>query len=276
MAPRLAILIAPALLWLGGCIRADLPVAKGGGCVGCHASHYQERGSCTSCHRGDPDADRQELAHYRLLSGSVADHGRADAPSVVEGRKLLESLACRRCHVAGGSGNRLATNLDRIAWTREQGGLAHSIAEPTENMPRFGLSIRQIESVLAALLHGADPGTTDATYRVRFARRESDHGSRFADRCGGCHRAILADGPQGRGSAGPNLSGLFTGFFPKTAPESRSWTPAELERWLLKPRDLRPATTMRPVRLERGEWRRLLDEIGGAVTVTSRPGHEIS
>jgi cytochrome c2 len=276
LAPRLAILIAPALLWLVGCVRADLPVAKGGGCIGCHASHYQETGSCTSCHRGDPDAGRQALAHHRLLSGGAADHGRADAPPVVEGRKLLESLACHRCHQAGGVGNRLATNLDRIVWTRDQSRLAHSIADPVENMPRFGLSARQIDALIAFLLHSADSGTIDATYRVRFARRESDRGSRFEDRCGGCHRALLAEGPQGRGSAGPNLSGLFTGFYPTTAPKDRSWTPAALERWLLNPRALRPATTMRPLHVDRGEWRRLLDELGGALTVPSRPGHENS
>ena len=56
-----------------------------------------------------------------------------------EGQRLVEALACRRCHTIGGKGNRLATSLDAVVWKREQAQLVSSIREPVENMPQFGL-----------------------------------------------------------------------------------------------------------------------------------------
>jgi cytochrome c2 len=260
---RLAILTASLLLGLGACVKTGPQVAGLEGCQDCHVPHDPARVACVSCHRGDPTAERKELAHYRLISGKAAEHGLADAPAVVEGRKLVDTLACRRCHSVGGAGNRLATNLDRVAWKRDQSALMRSIREPVENMPKFGLRALQTEAVIASLLNGADPGLAEATYRVRFASREAARSSRFDERCGGCHRAILAGAPAGRGSAGPNLSGLFTREYPFTASGAGSWTPAAVKSWLQNPRALRCETTMRPVVLEEWEWPRLIDELGG-------------
>ena len=182
---------------------------------------------------------------------------------MAEGRRSVERLACRRCHSVDGSGNRHATNLDRVAWRRDQGELASSIAKPVENMPRFGLDGGQTEAVIAYLLRSADPKLGTTTYRVRFSKREAARDSVFETRCGGCHRALAAAGPLGRGSAGPNLSGVFTTFFPPSAPGNRLWTPLTLERWLENPRVLRPRTAMRPVRLEAKDFRILIEELGG-------------
>lgn len=236
-------------------------VGEEGNCRPCHAPHYLERGPCASCHRGDPGASRQTLAHQRLISGRAAENGLANGPAVVEGRERVESLACRRCHRVGGVGNRLATNLDHVVWRRDQGALVRSIGDPVVNMPRFGMNASQTEAVIAFLLRSAKPELAEATYRVRFARRDGPTRSGFDERCGGCHRALLADGPAGRGSAGPNLSGLFTREYPATAAGNRPWTPAQLRSWVQNPRALRPRTTMRPLRLEEGEWLRLVDEL---------------
>jgi cytochrome c2 len=189
-----------------------------------------------SRHGGKPAAERKEIAHHRLITGRAAEHG---------------------------SGNRLATNLDRIAWKRDQGELASSIAKPVENMPRFGLDGGQTEAVIAYLLRSADPKLGTATYRVRFSKREAARDSVFETQCGGCHRALGAARPLGRGSAGPNLSGVFTTFFPPSAPSSRPWTPVTLERWLENPRALRPRTAMRPVHLGARDFRIFVEELGG-------------
>lgn len=183
---------------------------------------------------------------------------------MVQGRESVERLSCRRCHIVGGSGNRLATNLDRIVWKREQQGLAHSIAAPVENMPRFGLDERQVEVVIAALLSGADPERAEPTYRVHFSGGAARADSVFETRCGGCHRALTGGGPLGRASAGPNLSGLFSPFYPETAPANREWTGDALTKWLENPRSARPLAAMRPVRLEPGEPGRLVAELQGA------------
>lgn len=203
---------------------------------------------------------RETLAHHRLISGRAAENGLPGSPAVREGRELVKALACRRCHVAGGAGNRWATSLDRVVWSREVGGLTRSIEEPVEFMPRFGMGPPQIQSVIAFLLHGAARGPGGAAYQVRFAARGGPPRSVFDERCGGCHRALLAAGPAGIASAGPNLSGLLSDEYPASAPGNEAWTPALLKRWLDNPRSLRPQTTMRPVRLEEDERRRLLQE----------------
>lgn len=144
---------------------------------------------------------------------------------------------------------------------RDQPTLARSIAEPVKNMPRFGLDKRKTEAVIAYLLRSAGPELSVETYRVRFSRRGISRDSLFETKCGGCHRSLAAQGPLGRGLAGPNLSGLFTSFYPVTARGNRPWTRAALEKWLENPRAQRPATTMRPVPLEPRDLMRLVEEV---------------
>lgn len=207
---------------------------------------------------------RKEIGHHRLLTGRAAEQGLLDGLAVAEGQRRVEQLACRRCHTVGGSGNGLATNLDRVAWTRDQRDLETSIGEPVENMPRFGLDASQTEAVIAFLLKSADPTLSEATYRVRFCATGSKVDSVFESRCGGCHRALGPAGTLGKGSAGPNLSGLFTVHYPPTAPENRTWTPAALEKWLGNPRAERLRAAMRPVRLEAGDLARIAGDLGWA------------
>lgn len=265
MASRRALLTALLVFALAGWAGAASKRPAAGSCGGCHTAHRADQGSCAACHRGDPAAHRKEIAHQRLLSRRAADHARADAPAVAEGRKLVARLACRRCHVVGGSGNRLATGLDGVAWAREQRELERAIAAPVENMPSFGLDTGQTDSVIAFLLHGADPDRPEAAYRVRFSGAGAKGDSTFESRCGGCHRALTAAGPLGRGSAGPSLSGLLTSFYPARAPEGRPWSREALAIWLENPRADRPLAGMRPVRLALGEHERLVEELGASV-----------
>jgi cytochrome c2 len=182
-------------------------------------------------------------------------------PEVAEGERLVESLACRRCHEIGGAGNRLATSLDRVVWKREQSALTRSIREPVENMPRFGLGVPQTEVVIASLLHRGKRANAASAYRVHFTR-QSRTASPFEELCGGCHRALLPRGPAGRAAGGPNLSGLFTRAYPRTAPGGTAWTPASLRQWLRTPVAVRPAATMRPIPLDDAQWSALRNEMG--------------
>jgi len=127
LATRLAVL--GALLALAGCLRPP-PSARGAGCLACHASHFEGGGACAGCHRGEPKAAREELAHVHLLTGRVAEHRAPGSPAVAEGERLVETLACRRCHTIGREGNRLATDLDGVVWQREQAALVASITAP--------------------------------------------------------------------------------------------------------------------------------------------------
>ena len=65
------------------------------------------------CHRGNPATGRKELAHHLLLAGSAAAHRMKDGVVVREGAAYAERAACRRCHTIDGTGNRLATDLER-------------------------------------------------------------------------------------------------------------------------------------------------------------------
>jgi mono/diheme cytochrome c family protein len=194
-----------------------------------------------------------------------------DGPAQREGRRLVQTLACRRCHSIGGEGNRLATDLDKVVWTREQAQLVTSIREPVENMPRFGLDERQAEAIVAFLLRSRSRDQPQDSYRVHFTRGASSSQTAFEKSCGGCHRFLGSAGPVGSGNAGPNLSGLFTAFYPKTAPGECSWTEKALADWLRNPRASRSATTMPPVALSDDELGRITGELRGSAAPVTRP-----
>ncbi|MGE3374348.1 MAG: selenite/tellurite reduction operon c-type cytochrome lipoprotein ExtS [Vicinamibacteria bacterium] len=230
------------------------------GCVSCHSVHHVEQGSCASCHRGAPGARRKELGHERLLSGRVAEHALPGSAAVREGEQLVARAACRRCHTIAGEGNRHATNLDRVVWTRGQAELLASIRAPVENMPAFGFDAPQAEAIVASLLSRRAQADEPETYRVLF-RAVAAAPSVFEEKCGGCHRRLGAGGPQGVGRAGPNLSGLFTAFYPPTARGEVPWTATALEEWLRNPRAVRPQAVMPPVPLTPEERKSLLGEL---------------
>jgi mono/diheme cytochrome c family protein len=270
LAPRPAVLIALLGLLPGGCLKAPSTAARERGCRSCHEAHYVREGACHECHRGDPGAEREALAHARLLTGRVAEHRLVDGLAPREGRRLVDRLACRRCHSIGGKGNRLATNLDGVVWKREQAQLVSSILEPVENMPAFGLARGQAEAIVAFLLHSGRPDHPQDTYRVQFDRRAGASLTVFEKRCGGCHRFLGPAGPVGTASVGPNLSGLFTPFYPPTARGDRPWTERALADWLRNPRASRPHSTMPPVGLSEDELRQVTAELGGT-TAAARP-----
>ena len=272
MALRIALLISAALLF--GCVKAKPASEPLEACASCHAAHYAELGACAECHRGEPSAARKELGHARLLSGRAAEHGLTNGKAVSEGRQLVEAAACRRCHTIGGLGNRLATNLDSVVWKREQRELMTSITTPVENMPVFGFGRGQSEALIAFLLNSARPNAEEETYRVQFVRDVTHAPSTFDDKCGGCHRLLTSLGPQGSGGQGPNLSGLLTSFYPKTAPDQREWSEKVLADWVKNPRALRPSTLMPPVSLDASELEKVMESIRalGAPTPARAPG----
>lgn len=81
----------------------------------------------------------------------------------------------------------------------------------------------------------------------------------FVKQCGGCHKLLSKQyGGLGNGTAGPNLSGLFSRFYPLNFEGGKAWNEERLKRWLKNPRKLRSQTIMRPIPLKPGEWEQLL------------------
>jgi mono/diheme cytochrome c family protein len=232
-------------------------------CRSCHEPHHVDLGSCVDCHRGNAATARQDLAHDRLLTSGAAWHAFGSAPAVVEGGRLIDRAACRRCHRIAGEGNQLATDLDRAVWDRSQGDLRRAITAPTEHMPRFGMTVDQADDAIAHLLNVARVGRDPGPYRVYFTRSAAGANSAFEKHCGRCHRALTAEGALGGASGGANLSALLTPYYPNTARGGIAWSVPAVGDWVRNPRAARPGAIMPPLRLTDHELAEVIAQLGG-------------
>jgi len=264
VAARLAVLTL-ALLLAPAAARAAARPAAASSCESCHPLHYVTRGSCVACHRGDPSTRRQDLAHHRLLRGAAAAWALPGAPALAEGERLRDALGCRRCHVSGGRGDRLAIALDDVVWRRDQAELRRSIRQPVSTMPDFALSDAQADRLIAVLLRDGDRRGAEERYLVRFRAGGPGGPHPFQRLCGPCHRALTARGPMGDGRAGPDLSGLLTPYYPSA--DGRRWDRERLRRWLRDPRAERPQAVMPPLDVSDAE----LEQLVSVLTPASRP-----
>jgi cytochrome c2 len=181
---------------------------------------------------------------------------------VERGNKLLEGLACRRCHRYEEKGNRLAGSLDMTGATGKARDIHDSIREPALFMPNFHLNDIQIASLVNAILARAKfkkPPTGETAIVIHLQDAKNIRRNIFAEKCGKCHK-ILSEksGGLGSGEIAPNLSGLFSEFYPRTYRDRESWDSEKLKKWIENPRAIRTNTMMQPVRLEPGELGQLL------------------
>jgi len=246
--------------------------ATGELCLTCHPGHYGELGGCTSCHRGNPASKRHNVAHQGLVAGRHARFALKRDRSVAQGEALVQRLGCRRCHVIAAQGNLLAANLDRVAAMRSSAELVASLKTPAAAMPDFRLDGERIDLLItvlyAAAVRGGSSGETPLA--VHFRRDGARGGDPFSVKCGPCHRALSSRlGAVGAGVIGPDLSGLFSPFYPPAAPSGEPWTVRRLARWLKNPRSLRPWSLMRPVSLTAAD----LEQLTGVLAVAPSPGN---
>jgi len=256
-------------LILSLCLFACLPAGAGQRqqrCLTCHPSHYVAQGVCTACHRGNPDAERRNIAHQGLINGRFARFTLGDVAEVRKGKRLMEQLACRRCHVSGNRGNRLATNLDAAASQKAPEELVAAIRTPAQAMPDFRLPEDRLIDVVTAILanaRGQKPGLRERPLVVHFDSAKNDKKDIFNRSCGGCHRALTAKlGAIGHGDIGPNLSGLLSPYYPESFATGKPWTRTHLARWLKNPRSVRSWARMPPVALTDREFGELLQILG--------------
>jgi len=237
------------------------------GCLACHPVHYSELASCVGCHRGDPRTTRLHIAHQGLIPGRYAYFTIKENVATKEGARHIENSACRRCHTIGGRGNHLATDLDQSVRLFDPLTLAEAIRRPALFMPEFYFPEAVVEQVVNALFAaGVNAQSTGADVEqprvVHFQERDRGKDTIFVTRCGACHRVLTAArGGLGSGEVAPNLSGLFSPFFPGVYREKETWNRDNLKKWLDNPRQSRSQTGMRPVPLNRDDFQRLLDLI---------------
>lgn len=256
---RSAVLILiPCVLML----YAGVVAASGSACLECHSPHYEKEGTCTQCHRGDSRTTRKSIAHHGLIAGRFAHFNLDHSEVSKRGLQNLKDTGCRRCHVSGGKGNRLASDLDRVVRASDPEELVASISEPAIFMPEFHFPKRQVVELVNGLLAGMEqvsPDKGEVPRVIHFTGLKEAEEHVFSKHCGGCHRLMSRKlGGSGEGEVGPNLSGLFTEFYPRTFREEERWRRENLEKWLKNPRKVRPNAGMIPIRMKKEELDDLL------------------
>lgn len=248
---------------IAGVIWALNPITDRGGlgCLQCHRPHHEKLGVCMDCHRGNPRTNRIRIAHYRLIPGKYTQFRLPESVIVKDGRRLVRDFACRRCHRIGGSGNRLATDLDRVLPKVQPQNLVAAIKEPAPSMPDFYFSETHVTDLVNAILKSsADTNLESDEFPlvVHFNNDMPDRENLFARHCSSCHRLLTRKaGGLGRGDIGPNLSGLLTEFYPQNFKNGQAWDAVGLKKWLENPRNIRDVTQMVPVQLTDDEFTRL-------------------
>jgi len=256
----LSLLLVPAA-W-----SAEIDLKTSNHCLDCHQPHYQEIAGCNDCHHGTAATPRVEIAHSGLIAARYAAFTLAESPLVKQGEKRLKEYSCRRCHISDKTGNRLATNLDLVMDHSTPEELDASIKTPVLFMPDFRFTESQRIELVNAILAGAKRAGRpegEQPILIHFETEEGKSERQFEKQCGSCHRALTVRyGGVGNGLVGPNLSGLFSEFYPKNySPESLSWEPKNLEKWLQNPRKIRPLTQMAPIELQSAEIDKLRQEL---------------
>jgi cytochrome c2 len=230
-------------------------------CLSCHTVNHEDRGECVTCHRGNPLSERKNIAHAGMQVGKYVRFTLRNAAYIKDVQRLMETLACRRCHVSDGHGNRLSVNLDGSAYRKTAQEIAFSIRRPVANMPFFALDDERITVLINAISAGADGRKTAHAppVRIHFSNSGKKGTDIFSTKCGSCHRMLnLRLGAIGSGDIGPNLSGLFSEFYPKTAPNGVAWNTQILRDWLKNPRTMRPGARMLPIELSETEMNELI------------------
>lgn len=243
--------------------------------------HYSELSNCVGCHRGDPRTTRLHIAHQGLIPARYAHFTMKENAVTKEGARHIEKSGCRRCHTIGGRGNRLATDLDQSVRLFDPLTLAEAIRRPALFMPEFHFPEISLEQVVNALFAAGvnaqgDGADGEQPRVVHFQERDRGKDTIFVTRCGACHRVLTAArGGLGSGEVAPNLSGLFSPFFPGVYRKKEAWNRNNLKKWLDNPRQSRSQTSMRPVPLNQDDFHRLLDLIDEAENTLSRETSDI-
>lgn len=234
-------------------------------CLDCHPPHRARSLNCALCHAGNPRTGRQAIAHHRLIPARLAYFTEPDHPVVVRGGQLLQQLGCRRCHLIGGQGSRLATDLDHLPERVTAVDLEQALARPALYMPQFPLTKTDLAALVNMLLAERTKAPLVATQpprTVHFTPRGALSPRVFTTQCGGCHQLLSVPwGVLGQGRTAPNLSGLLTPFYPTPLREQEFWTTVTLKNWLDNPRKFRPTAKMPPRPLTDEDWSKLQQEM---------------
>ena len=209
----------------------------------CHSEHYATYGTCRSCHRGIEKSSRKNIAHHMLIFGKHSYFRFKKNKNRVDGEKIIDDSGCRRCHTIGNKGGLLASNLDISINNIDIEELIENVVEPATYMPDFQFRDIQLTSIINGLLSEGFGFESNTEYVVVHLD-ENQSGNLFSDKCGGCHKTLSKNyGGLGSEDVGPNLSGLFTKFFPNMS-DVKIWNEDNVKKWLKNPREIKKITLM--------------------------------
>jgi len=118
-------------------------------------------------------------------------------------------------------------------------------------MPKFYFTKTSRTSIIKYLLGTSVSETSKNPYAVYFTDSSENV---FDKKCGGCHRVITSGyGPSGIGDTAPNLSGLYSEFYPQRKAIGKPWDKKILKEWMKNPRSHDKNTLMAPVPLTEKE-----------------------
>jgi len=212
---------------------------------------------------GNERAARAEIAHLGRYPAKYSHFRMTESPVVRRGEKVMVTSGCRRCHVSGGKGNRLSSDLDALPFRSPPERIAEAIRLPAYYMPDFRFGEDAIDGLVNAILAAsAKTGRPAGETPVKVHFEEKGGEDAFSRHCGACHKALTArHGGLGKGTAGPNLSALFSVEYPKAGREGKPWTAKRLRAWVANPRKERPAALMPPVRLKEDELLQIVERL---------------
>jgi cytochrome c2 len=91
-----------------------------------------------------------------------------------------------------------------------------------------------MEIVNAIQAEGArtEPEGGEIPLVIHFEDEKEAEESVFVKHCGFCHSMLTTwFGGLGKGNIGPNLSGLFSEYYPKTYGNKKQWSSEPLKKW---------------------------------------------
>jgi len=215
-------------------------------CLSCHRGHYFTYKGCNKCHRGILLSKRKDIAHFRLIPGKFSYFRFSNSLIIKQGVALIRDEGCRRCHRILGKGNILATSLDSLPKDIDVTELVLYLKNPPFFMPNFRFSGDEIVALVNVILRGVflyNEKNKLNFYVVHFDKRKIDDS--FTTYCGRCHMALTRRlGGIGKGQIGPNLSGIFTKYYPF---KKIIFSEEKLGEWIRNPRELDKGALMPPV-----------------------------
>lgn len=119
-----------------------------------HGRYSPQPGTGSPLPPADETAAGEEARDHEAIGAAEVP---TDPETISLGRSVVAQIGCQSCHVIGSGGERMGPSLNGVVGQRGADFVRRKVADPTlgntarSRMPNFGLSMEQIETVVAFL-----------------------------------------------------------------------------------------------------------------------------